>query len=126
MIYFLFLDLLKMQKDFRVRGWKMSLPYYTNITPGLSNYYYYNTMHQHLSKYITFRYVCAVYQFFSLSFRCFGYCKCHRPHLQFQSNFYRTTSDLESFQNHILIYAGKRSAYKYKVYRTRVFLAAIY
>ncbi|XP_067287194.1 uncharacterized protein [Pseudorasbora parva] len=38
---------------------------------------------------------------------------------------FRTTSDLENFQNHILMYAGKRFSYKPAVYRTRTILAAI-
>lgn len=39
--------------------------------------------------------------------------------------FFRSTSDLEGFQNHILMYAGKRFSYKYKIYKTRAFLAAL-
>nr|XP_055049509.1 uncharacterized protein LOC129435004 isoform X2 [Misgurnus anguillicaudatus] len=38
---------------------------------------------------------------------------------------FRTTSDLESFQNHILMYAAKRMAYSPFVYKTRTLLAAI-
>ncbi|XP_078679335.1 uncharacterized protein LOC144914988 [Branchiostoma floridae x Branchiostoma belcheri] len=38
---------------------------------------------------------------------------------------FRTTSDLESFQNHILMYASKRHAYSPPVYRARCQLAAI-
>ncbi|XP_049923334.1 uncharacterized protein LOC126404274 [Epinephelus moara] len=38
---------------------------------------------------------------------------------------FRTTSDLENFQNHILVYAGKRFSYTPAVYRTRTLLAAI-
>ncbi|XP_056118488.1 uncharacterized protein LOC130095738 [Rhinichthys klamathensis goyatoka] len=38
---------------------------------------------------------------------------------------FRTTSDLESFQNHILMYAAKRFAYSPPLYRTRVLLAAL-
>ncbi|XP_065131571.1 uncharacterized protein [Paramisgurnus dabryanus] len=38
---------------------------------------------------------------------------------------FRTTSDLESFQNHILMYAAKRFAYSPPVYKTRVLLAAL-
>ncbi|XP_073727056.1 uncharacterized protein [Misgurnus anguillicaudatus] len=38
---------------------------------------------------------------------------------------FRTTSDLENFQNHILMYAGKRYSYNAVVYRTRTLLAAI-
>ncbi|XP_062379412.1 uncharacterized protein LOC134067939 [Sardina pilchardus] len=38
---------------------------------------------------------------------------------------FRTTSDLESFQNHILMYCSKRHAYTPFVYRTRTLLAAI-
>ncbi|XP_039539661.1 uncharacterized protein LOC120487527 isoform X2 [Pimephales promelas] len=38
---------------------------------------------------------------------------------------FRTTSDFESFQNHILMYAAKRFAYSPPVYRTRVLLAAL-
>lgn len=45
-------------------------------------------------------------------------CLCCFPHC-------RTTSDLENFQNHILMYAGKRYSYKAGVYRTRTLLAAI-
>lgn len=39
--------------------------------------------------------------------------------------FFRTTSDLENFQNHILMYAGKRFAYSPPVYKTQTLLAAI-
>ncbi|XP_063067340.1 uncharacterized protein LOC134458876 [Engraulis encrasicolus] len=38
---------------------------------------------------------------------------------------FRTTSDLENFQNHILMYASKRMAYTPLVYKTRTLLAAI-
>ncbi|XP_041944101.1 uncharacterized protein LOC121706417 isoform X2 [Alosa sapidissima] len=38
---------------------------------------------------------------------------------------FRTTSDLESFQNHILLYAAKRMSYTPFVYKTRTLLAAI-
>ncbi|XP_061580826.1 uncharacterized protein LOC133446766 [Cololabis saira] len=38
---------------------------------------------------------------------------------------FRTTSDLENFQNHILMYAGKRFSYTPAVYHTRTLLAAI-
>jgi len=38
---------------------------------------------------------------------------------------HRTTSDLESFQNHILMYAAKRMSYTPFVYKTRTLLAAI-
>ncbi|KAL7407523.1 hypothetical protein ABVT39_009743 [Epinephelus coioides] len=38
---------------------------------------------------------------------------------------FRTTLDLESFQNHILMYAGKRFAYSPPVYEARTLLAAI-
>lgn len=38
---------------------------------------------------------------------------------------FRTTLDLESFQNHILMYAGKRFAYSPSVYEARTLLAAI-
>ncbi|KAG5281612.1 hypothetical protein AALO_G00074310, partial [Alosa alosa] len=38
---------------------------------------------------------------------------------------FRTTADLENFQNHILMYAGKRFAYSPAVYHTRTLLAAI-
>ena len=37
----------------------------------------------------------------------------------------RTTSQLESFQNHILMYAGKRFAFSYETYEARTFLAAL-
>lgn len=37
----------------------------------------------------------------------------------------RTTSDLENFQNHILMDAGKRYSYNAAVYPTRTLLAAI-
>ncbi|XP_061566781.1 uncharacterized protein LOC133420914 [Cololabis saira] len=38
---------------------------------------------------------------------------------------FRTTSDLKNFQNHILMYAGKRYSYTPAVYHTRTLLAAI-
>ncbi|XP_056433452.1 uncharacterized protein LOC130371638 [Gadus chalcogrammus] len=38
---------------------------------------------------------------------------------------FRTTSDLESFQNHVLMYAAKRMGYTPFVYKTRTLLAAI-
>ncbi|KAM4544085.1 uncharacterized protein V3H82_021887 [Fundulus diaphanus] len=38
---------------------------------------------------------------------------------------FRTTSDLESFQNHLLMYSSKRHAYTPFVYKTRTLLAAI-
>ncbi|XP_045919380.1 uncharacterized protein LOC123979492 [Micropterus dolomieu] len=38
---------------------------------------------------------------------------------------FRTTSDMENFQNHILMYAGKRYSYNAAVYCTRTVLAAI-
>ncbi|KAG1927355.1 hypothetical protein F2P79_024293 [Pimephales promelas] len=38
---------------------------------------------------------------------------------------FRTTSDLESFQNHILLYASKRMSYTPFIYKTRTLLAAI-
>ncbi|KAK7130436.1 hypothetical protein R3I93_019927 [Phoxinus phoxinus] len=38
---------------------------------------------------------------------------------------FRTTSDLESFQNHILMYAAKRMSYTPFIYKTRTLLAAI-
>ncbi|XP_063076603.1 uncharacterized protein LOC134466651 isoform X1 [Engraulis encrasicolus] len=38
---------------------------------------------------------------------------------------FRTTSDLENFQNHILMYASKRMSYTPFVYKTRTLLAAI-
>ncbi|KAL7395683.1 hypothetical protein ABVT39_021313 [Epinephelus coioides] len=38
---------------------------------------------------------------------------------------FRTKSDLEAFQNHILMYAGKRFAYRPPVYEARTLLAAI-
>ncbi|XP_041944552.1 uncharacterized protein LOC121706671 [Alosa sapidissima] len=38
---------------------------------------------------------------------------------------FRTTSDLGSFQNHILMYSSKRHAYTPFVYKTRTLLAAI-
>lgn len=43
----------------------------------------------------------------------------------FVLKLYRTTSDLENFQNHILMYAGKRFSFTPAVYRTRTLLAAI-
>ncbi|KAK7128318.1 hypothetical protein R3I94_016778 [Phoxinus phoxinus] len=38
---------------------------------------------------------------------------------------FRTTSQLESFQNHILMYAAKRFAFSYETYEARTFLAAL-
>ncbi|XP_059902635.1 uncharacterized protein LOC132453705 [Gadus macrocephalus] len=38
---------------------------------------------------------------------------------------FRTTSDLESFQNHVLMYAAKRMGYTPFVYKTQTLLAAI-
>uniref|UniRef100_A0A1A8PZ00 Uncharacterized protein n=1 Tax=Nothobranchius pienaari TaxID=704102 RepID=A0A1A8PZ00_9TELE len=38
---------------------------------------------------------------------------------------FRSTALLESFQNHILMYASKRQAFSYKVYEARVLLAAL-
>lgn len=38
---------------------------------------------------------------------------------------FRTTSQLESFQNHILMYAGKRFNLSYDAYEARTFLAAL-
>ncbi|XP_041641442.1 uncharacterized protein LOC121508572 [Cheilinus undulatus] len=38
---------------------------------------------------------------------------------------FRSTSDLESFQNHILMYAGKRYAFSPPVYEARTLLAAL-
>lgn len=40
-------------------------------------------------------------------------------------SMHSTTSDLEAFQNHILMYAGKRFAYSPPVYEARTLLAAI-
>uniref|UniRef100_A0A1A8Q0J2 Si:dkeyp-30e7.2 n=1 Tax=Nothobranchius rachovii TaxID=451742 RepID=A0A1A8Q0J2_9TELE len=37
----------------------------------------------------------------------------------------RTTAELESFQNHILMYAGKRFAFSFGVYEARTLLAAL-
>lgn len=37
----------------------------------------------------------------------------------------QTTSELESFNNHILMYAPKRSAFSYESYKCRCYLAAI-
>lgn len=39
--------------------------------------------------------------------------------------FFRSTAHLESFQNHILMYASKRQAFTPRVYDTRVVLAAL-
>ena len=41
------------------------------------------------------------------------------------SLYYRSTSDLESFQNHVLMYAGKRFAFSPPVYEARTLLAAL-
>uniref|UniRef100_A0A1A8IKB3 Si:dkeyp-30e7.2 n=1 Tax=Nothobranchius kuhntae TaxID=321403 RepID=A0A1A8IKB3_NOTKU len=38
---------------------------------------------------------------------------------------FRTTAELESFQNHILMYAGKRFAFSFGVYEARTLLAAL-
>lgn len=38
---------------------------------------------------------------------------------------FRSTAHLESFQNHILMYASKRQAFSYQVYEARVLLAAL-
>ena len=45
--------------------------------------------------------------------------------MSFIHTSHRTTSDLENFQNHILMYASKRMAYTPLVYKTRTLLAAI-
>lgn len=38
---------------------------------------------------------------------------------------YRSTADLESFQNHILMYANKRTAFSPPVFEARTILAAM-
>ncbi|XP_055003986.1 uncharacterized protein LOC129407298 [Boleophthalmus pectinirostris] len=38
---------------------------------------------------------------------------------------FRSTAELESFHNHILMYAGKRFAFSKKVYEARVYLASL-
>ena len=37
----------------------------------------------------------------------------------------RTTSELETFQNHLLMYAGQGFGFSYKNYEARTFLAAL-
>ncbi len=39
--------------------------------------------------------------------------------------FHRSTADLEAFQNHILMYAGKRFSFSPPVYEARTLLAAL-
>ena len=70
-----------------------------------------------IPKYLTFRYgkrlqnFCSY--FYSLHYICFVlFC-------------FRSTAELESFHNHILMYASKRFAFTPPVYKARVTLAAL-